>query len=174
MLASVSISPLSVSDKVPASPAVMVWSRAVIVPATAVGVPPVPFLSWSKATSLVTEYPITVAVYVRPLPTIRALIAVAFSMTWLFVSTRPDEESTMPVPAAAPPWANVVSMSTMAGSTCDAMADVLTPAGELPDPDPDPRPEAPGVGLVPRDGELLAEGSTARWPAGPPTPGGGR
>ena len=46
----------------------------------------------------------------------------------------------MPVPAAAPPWASVVSMSTSAGSTCDAMAAVLTPAGALLEPDPAPVP----------------------------------
>src|ERR1019366_1580137 len=112
-------------------------------------------------------------------------MVVAFSITWLFVSTRPDEETTMPVPAAAPPWARVVSMSTKAGSTCDAIAAVLSPAGELfdpdpdpvpvpvpaPRPDPDPTPEEPWDGMVPNDGELpVAVFSMACSTPAPTTP----
>jgi hypothetical protein len=33
-------------------------------------------------------------------------------MTWLFVSTSPDEVSTIPVPAAFPPYASVVDTTT--------------------------------------------------------------
>src|SRR5580704_10720770 len=103
-------------------------------------------------------------------------MVVAFSITWLFVSTRPDEVRTMPVPAAAPPWARVVSMSTIPGSTFAAIAEVLTPAGVLfdpdPFPDPDPRPEEPSLGKVPNAEELLpADGlSTACSTAAPTTP----
>src|SRR2546429_7812345 len=43
--------------------------------------------------------------------------------TWLFVSTSPDEESTIPVPAARPFWyPSTVLMSTTAGSTFVAIA----------------------------------------------------
>src|SRR5581483_1591870 len=42
-------------------------------------------------------------------------------MTWLLVRTRPDDEITMPVPAASPPPASVVVMSTTAGVTRSAM-----------------------------------------------------
>ena len=64
-----------------------------------------------------------------------------------------DEVMTMPVPAAAPPWASVVVMSTTAGSTWAAMADVFTPAGELPLPELEPEPEPPGMGMTPDDCE---------------------
>ncbi len=90
MGASTWISPCSVSDCSPGSPAVMLWSRAVTAPATALGVPPLPRAlpmatidwptasepappvvtvpspdapwSWTRATSSVTEYPTTVPV----------------------------------------------------------------------------------------------------------------
>jgi hypothetical protein len=92
----------------------------------------------------------------------------------------------MPVPAAAPPASRVVSMSTRAGSTCAAIADVLTPVGALPVPDepdprpdepdprpdePDPRPDEPGDGMVPKDGAALVEaGLTKCSTAAPATP----
>jgi hypothetical protein len=50
----------------------------------------------------------------------------ALSMTWLFVRISPDDESTMPVPAASPcPPASVVLTTATAGSTDDSMAPVF-------------------------------------------------
>jgi hypothetical protein len=46
-------------------------------------------------------------------------------ITWLLVSTRPDDVSTMPVPAASPPEILVV-MSTTAGSTSATIASVVS------------------------------------------------
>ena len=60
------------------------------------------------------------------------LIVVEFSTTWLLVRTSPDELMIIPVPAAAPPDASVVLMSTIAGSILAAMADALA----LPPVDP--------------------------------------
>src|SRR6516225_6578357 len=50
-------------------------------------------------------------------------IDVACAMTWLFVSTRPDDEITWPVPAASPPPSSVVVTFTIAGVTLAAMLD---------------------------------------------------
>src|ERR1700722_6001341 len=77
----------------------------------------------------------------------------------------------MPVPAAAPPCARVVSMSTSAGSTWAAMADVLTPAGGLLDPEPefepgfepDPRPEPPSKPDEPWEGMVIEGLPDALW-----------
>jgi hypothetical protein len=86
-----------------------------------------------------------------------ALMVVAPSMTWLFVSTSPDEVRTIPVPAAcALSYPRVVLMSTRPGSTFEAMADRfdgLPEADEIDPPgpavlDPDvPERPAPGVAV---------------------------
>jgi hypothetical protein len=56
-----------------------------------------------------------------------ALIEVAPSITWLLVSTSPVEVSTIPVPAALPPWyPRVVTTSTMPGSTLAAICGVVS------------------------------------------------
>ena len=41
---------------------------------------------------------------------------VVSAITWLFVTTRPDDEMTIPVPAAEPPESSVVVMLTMESS----------------------------------------------------------
>src|ERR1700733_12307494 len=55
------------------------------------------------------------------------LIDVAPSITWLLVSTSPDEVTTMPVPAASALWyPRFETISTRPGSTRDAICDVLS------------------------------------------------
>src|SRR2546423_7939869 len=124
----------------------MVWSSAVTVPPTALGVPPVPPAlpivttpspvltvdespsgatvspaapdNCSTAMSPVRSYPTTLAWYVCPLPTSVTLMLVAPETTWLLVRTSPSALRTIPVPAAAPLWyPRTVLMSTMPGST---------------------------------------------------------
>src|SRR5438132_1872350 len=89
---------------------------------------------------------------------------VALAMTWLLVSTSPDDVSTMPVPAPEPPSLNVDTMSTTAGLTRALIADtsavprlVLLP-GDEPDDDPDDEPddELPGEVAVPGDDRWAA------------------
>src|SRR6516165_4233315 len=68
-----------------------------------------------------------------------ALIDVAPSITWLLVSTSPDEVTTMPVPAASAFWSpSVDTMSTRPGSTlfaiCDVVRAVVDAAGDPVDP----------------------------------------
>ena len=79
-------------------------------------------------------------------------------MTWLLVSTSPDEETIIPVPAASPP-ASAVLMFTMTGLTLLASAATLRPLalpveppplGRLlppvdPEPPVDPVPPEPGT-----------------------------
>src|SRR5580698_4458292 len=59
-------------------------------------------------------------------------------MTWLLVSTRPLDDSTMPVPSAdAPLYFRSEVMSTMPGSTFAASAEALSePVPELVPPEP--------------------------------------
>src|SRR5437667_8387096 len=80
---------------------------------------------------------------------------VALAMTWLLVSTSPDDVSTMPVPAPEPPSLNVDTMSTTAGLTRALIADtsavprlVLLPGEGL---DDEPDDELPGEVAVPAD-----------------------
>src|SRR5215470_10924810 len=52
---------------------------------------------------------------------------VAPLMTWLLVSTSPDDVSTIPVPAAVPFWLpSVETTSTTAGSVLDTICDVVS------------------------------------------------
>src|SRR5262245_19386634 len=80
------------------------------------------------------------------------LIDVASAITWLFVSTAPDDEITMPVPAARP-CASVVLMLTIAGVTLDAIAlALIEPLDDEPLREPLPfEPEPPGLTLLPFD-----------------------
>ena len=131
MPAFVSSSPVSRSELLP-SLAVIDLPRPVIVPVAAIGAPPAPPalpsavtaspsctfdesprltvwspdapFSCSTATSAARSYPTTVAEYLRPVEGSVTRIVVAPRITWLFVSTSPDELSTMPVPAAAAFW----------------------------------------------------------------------
>src|SRR6185437_6286617 len=98
----------------------------------------------------------TFAVYFLPEVTRVADTLVAWSMTWLLVSTRPLEEITMPVPSAV--WSLYFSsevMSTMPGSTFWASALALSePVPVFAPPellDPPLRPLPP-----PKDGSGLA------------------
>src|SRR5262245_23156478 len=61
------------------------------------------------------------ASYDLPLPPMTTLMLVASAMTWLFVRISPVDEINMPVPAARP-FASVVLMLTIAGSTFSAIA----------------------------------------------------
>ena len=109
MLASIWMSPCSVSGSSPSPLAVMVWLTAVMLPPTALGVPPVPpalpmptidaptanldefpvttvrspeaFFSCSRAMSSEMEYPRTVAPYSRPRPSTCASMVEEFSIT---------------------------------------------------------------------------------------------
>src|SRR4051795_3733255 len=104
------------------------------------------------------------------------VMLVAPATTWLLVSTTPSELITMPVPAASPFWApRTVSMSTSAGSTLAATAEIWLsegPEADEPGPEPwepepweppwEPEPEPPPSGaplpvpgLSGRYGELL-------------------
>src|SRR5262249_22871435 len=96
-----------------------------------------------------------------------ALIEVAPSMTWLLVSTSPVEVSTIPVPAAAPPWyPSVVTTSTRPGSTFDATwGVVMAGVGSAPAP-ARPRPGHPGRARCPRRGARQGVGR----PRPPPRP----
>src|SRR5215831_9357964 len=68
-----------------------------------------------------------------------ALIDVAPSITWLLVSTSPDEVTTMPVPAACAPWSpSVDTMSTRPGSTLVAIWDVVRAVVDAPGAPVDP------------------------------------
>ncbi len=104
---------------------------------------------------------------------------VAWSMTWLLVSTRPLEEITMPVPSAvASLYFRLESTSTMPGSTCAASALALSepePVFVPPEPpelDPLPAPED-GNGFAlpngldpepfPLSGELAGELALPEW-----------
>src|SRR5271168_3752692 len=79
-------------------------------------------LSCRTATSFVVSYPTTPAEYALPLAMSLTLMAVAPLITWLLVSTSPEEVSTIPVPAASSLWnPRRVSMSTSPGSTLFAM-----------------------------------------------------
>ena len=51
-----------------------------------------------------TEYPTTVAEYLRCVVTSTTLNFVAPLMTWLFVRTSPERVRIIPVPAASPSW----------------------------------------------------------------------
>ena len=114
----------------------------------------------SNATSSVTSYPITLAVYDGPVPPGVTLMLVASAMTWLFVRISPVDEINMPVPAARP-CASVVLMLTSAGLTLAAIAftssapvpGLVVPV--LPLPKPPPLPPRP----------LLADGGFELLPA---------
>ena len=68
-------------------------------------------------------------------------MSVAPAITWLLVSTSPDEVITIPVPAAAP-LVSVVLMSTTPGSTFAAIAATSIP----------PRPTGAANAGVPKRG----------------------
>src|SRR5207244_8998012 len=64
-------------------------------------------------------------------PAIWTEILVAPSMTWLLVRITPVEVSTMPVPAAVPPWKPRIEFtSTTEGSTSAAIAAAVRALGE--------------------------------------------
>src|SRR3954452_6991314 len=72
------------------------------------------------------------------------VMLVAPATTWLLVSTTPSELITMPVPAASPFWApRTVSMSTSAGSTLAATAEIWPAEGPEADEPVDPEPGEP-------------------------------
>jgi hypothetical protein len=54
--------------------------------------------------SSAASVPSTVAWYLRPVVTSVTVILLEPWITWLLVSTTPEELSTMPVPAAVPSW----------------------------------------------------------------------
>src|SRR4051794_19022684 len=147
------------------SEAVISCSSAVTRPETTVGVPPRPpalprattdspteseseeptraavkpetFWTWIRATSSTTLYPRTFAGRVTPVAASSTVRPVDPAITWLFVSTRPELEMTIPVPAAWPPFSIDVLMLTTASSTWAATA--FTSDDELPELD-DPVP----------------------------------
>ena len=87
--------------------------------------------SWISAMSPVSSYPTTLALYCLPVAVV-AEIEVESSMTWLLVSTRPLELSTMPVAAAASLlYCSVVLISTRPGSTLPMMACSFAPLAGL-------------------------------------------
>jgi hypothetical protein len=68
-----------------------------------------------------------------------ALIEVAPSITWLLVSTSPVEVSTIPVPAALPPWyPSVDTTSTTPGFTFAAICDVVSAVAPIASAAPSP------------------------------------
>src|SRR5437763_14814596 len=80
---------------------------------------------------------------------------VASAMTWLLVRISPDEPMIIPLPAARPLPASVVSMFTIAGSTLAAIA--LASSEPLPrDVEPEPVGSVPWPpkGLLPPEGLL--------------------
>src|ERR1700684_3748299 len=111
------------------------------------------------------------------------LIAGAPSITWLLVSTSPDEVTTMPVPAASALWyPRVETMSTRPGSTRDAICDVLSAvlaevmaAIEVPSmaytaPAPNARPTAATLAVIARRRRLPCPGGSPPRPPPPPRP----
>ena len=121
MAALISINPCNVSGRAPSPPAVMVWSRAVLVPATALGVPPArvpdghdrrsdgqvggvrrgdglePRRPFSEGGHVAGD-PVAEngGAVVRPVPSTWALTLLAFSMTWVG-EHEADEVSSIPV-----------------------------------------------------------------------------
>src|ERR1700689_1953081 len=111
------------------------------------------------------------------------LIDVAPSITWLLVSTSPDEVTTMPVPAASALWyPRVETISTRPGSTRDAICDVLSAvlaevmaAIEVPSmaytaPAPNARPTAATPAVIARRRRLPCPGGFSPEPPEPPWP----
>src|SRR3984885_10009115 len=111
------------------------------------------------------------------------LIDVAPSITWLLVSTSPDEVTTMPVPAASALWyPGLETMSTRPGSTRDAICDVLSAvlaevmaAIEVPSmaytaPAPTARPTAATLAVIARRRRrrLPCPGGSSPQPPWPP------
>jgi hypothetical protein len=90
---------------------------------------------------------------VRPDPTRVARTLVAWSMTWLLVSTRPEEDTIIPVPSAVSPrYLSVEVMSTRPGLTF--LSTLSTAAGLSAADDPLPDALLCGVGTsleVPAD-----------------------
>src|ERR1700737_677040 len=88
---------------------------------------------------------------------------VAPATTWLLVRTSPEEVSTMPVPAAVPPWyPSTVLMSTMPGLTLAATACAWE---EMADPAPAAVPASGMVAGAATVGDAV--GPERKWAARP-------
>ena len=97
-----------------------------------------------------------------------AWMIVAPSITWLLVSTSPDDEMIIPVPSAVSLlYLSVEMMSTRPGLT---FAATFAAAARLSGADEDPLPAALSCGPGTSFEEIPADGAAPWWPSATVTP----